>query len=198
METRPKIKLNLSQLDHRLELAAKIFLVVMWGLTVFTFLKLPATIPVHFSASGQADSYGNKLTLLFLPILAMIIYFGLTQLNKYPHIFNYITKITADNAQRQYGIATRILRFLKLVILIIFSAIILFTYLTTMGIANGLGIWFLPFTFVLLLVPAIISISQSLKKVTYRVRQEHTGLGLASLSLGVLSLACQGFYSILK
>ena len=166
MEARPKIKLNLSQLDHRLELAAKIFLVVLWGLTVYTFFKLPATIPVHFNASGQADSYGNKLTLLILPVLATIIYFGLTQLNKYPHIFNYMTKITEDNAQRQYGIATRMLRFLKLAILIIFSAIILFTYLTTTGIANGLGVWFLPVTFVLLLVPTIVSISQSLKKVT--------------------------------
>ena len=164
METRPKIKLILSQLDHRLELAAKVFLVVMWGLTVYTFWKLPEIIPVHFNASGQADSYGNKLTLLFLPILATLIYFGLTQLNKYPYIFNYMTKITADNAQRQYEIATRMLRFLKLVILIIFSLIILFTYLTTIGIINGLGIWFLPLTFVLLLVPIVFFISQSLKK----------------------------------
>lgn len=164
MEARPKIKLNLSQLDHRLELAAKVFLVVMWCLTIYTFLKLPEIIPVHFNASGQADSYGNKLTLLFLPILATIIYFGLTQLNKYPHIFNYMTKITTDNAQRQYGIATRMMRFLKLAILIIFSLIILFTYLTTIGVSNGLGIWFLPLTFTLLLVPTIFSISQSLKK----------------------------------
>lgn len=164
MEIKPKIKLNLSALDHKLELTAKIFLFVMWGLTLYTFLKLPATIPVHFNASGQADNYGNKLTLLLLPILATIIYLGLTKLNKYPHIFNYVTKITEDNAQRQYAIATRMMRFLKLAILIIFSAIILFTYLTTIGVTNGLGIWFLPLTFGLLLVPVIISITQSLKK----------------------------------
>ena len=164
METRPKIKLTLSPLDNKLELTSKIFLVVMWGLTLYTFLKLPTTIPTHFNASGQADNYGNKLSLLILPILATIIYFGLTQLNKYPHIFNYMTKITEDNAQKQYTIATRMLRFLKLAILIIFSLIILFTYFTTIGVTNGLGFWFLPLTFGLLLIPTIISISQSFKK----------------------------------
>jgi len=164
METRPKIKLTLSPLDNKLELTSKIFLFVMWALTIYTFLKLPTTIPIHFNASGQADNYGNRLTLLLLPILATIIYLGLTQLNKYPHIFNYMTKITAGNAKKQYTIATRMLRFLKLAILTIFSLVILFTYLTTIGLTNGLGFWFLPLTFGLLLIPTIISISQSLKK----------------------------------
>jgi uncharacterized membrane protein len=164
METRPKLKLTLSRLDNKLELTSRIFLFVLWGLTVYTFWKLPTTIPTHFNASGQADDYGNKLTLLILPILATIIYFGLTQLNKYPHIFNYMTKITEDNAQKQYTIATRMLRFLKLAILVIFSLIILFTYLTTIGATNGLGFWFLPLTIGLLLIPTIISISQSFKK----------------------------------
>ena len=178
METRPKIKLILSTLDKNLELTSKIFLVVMWGLTFYTFLKLPTTIPIHFNASGQADNYGNKLTLFILPILATIIYFGLTQLNKYPHIFNYMTKITEDNAQKQYTIATRMLRFLKMSIIVIFSLIILFTYLTTIGVTNGLGFWFLPLTFGLLLIPTIISISQSFKKknnVAWHVRTHNMG-----------------------
>ncbi len=163
-EERPKIKLNLSPLDKSLEMTSKIFLVIIWGLIIYTFLKLPATIPTHFNALGQADGYGNKTTLVILPILATIIYFGLIQLNKYPHIFNYITKITDDNAQKQYTIATRLLRFLKLAILLIFSLIILFTYLTTIGVTNGLGFWFLPLAEGLLLIPVIVSISKSLKK----------------------------------
>lgn len=136
----------------------------MWGLTLYTLFKLPTTIPTHFNALGQADDYGNKLTILILPILATIIYLGLTQLNKYPQIFNYMTKINEDNAQKQYTIATRTLRFLKLAILVIFSLLILLTYLTATGITNGLGFWFLPLTSGLLLIPIIISIRQSLKK----------------------------------
>jgi uncharacterized membrane protein len=164
MQTRPKIKLTLSPLDNKLELLSKIFLVVLWGLTLYTLLKLPKIIPTHFNASGQANDYGNKLTLLILPILATIIFFGLTKLIRYPHLFNYMTKITEDNAQKQYTIATRILRFLKLAIPVVFSLIILFTYLTTIGLTNGLGFWFLPLTFGVLLIPTIISIRQSFKQ----------------------------------
>jgi uncharacterized membrane protein len=164
MENRPRIKLKLSSLDKTLEITSKVFLIVLWGLTLFAFLKSPMSIPTHFNASGKADVYGNKMTLLILPILATIIYFGLTRLNKYPHIFNYLKKITVDNAERQYSIATRLMRCMKLAILLIFSLIILFSYLTTIGAANGLGFWFLPLTEGLLTIPPVIAIIESLKK----------------------------------
>ncbi|MBZ5855513.1 DUF1648 domain-containing protein [Flavihumibacter profundi] len=133
MENRPKIKLNLSNLDNILELTSKVLLVVLWALTLFTYVKLPETIPIHFNASGKADNFGSKATLLLLPFLGTLFYLGLTQLNKYPHIFNYMTKITVDNAQKHYSTATRMLRFLKLAVLIIFSLLILLTYMTTIG-----------------------------------------------------------------
>src|SRR5690348_226358 len=78
MENRPKIKLTLSPLDNTLERTSKIFLAIIWGLALYALLKLPLTIPTHFTATGQADGYGNKLTLLILPICATIIYSGLT------------------------------------------------------------------------------------------------------------------------
>ena len=164
MEPRPKIKITLSALDNTLELTSKISLVFMWSLTLFIFIKLPTIIPIHFNASGKADNYGNKMTLLILPVIATIIYFVITQLNKQPHILNYMTTITKENAEKEYTSATRYLRFLKLVILLIFSLIILFTYLTSSGVTNGLGFWFLPMIFGLLLVPTVISISRSFKK----------------------------------
>lgn len=89
MEKRPVLKLTLSPLDRNLEFAGKLLLAAVWLLTLYALLKLPVTIPIHFNASGQADRYGNKLTLLFLPVLATVIYVGFTYLNRYPHIFNY-------------------------------------------------------------------------------------------------------------
>jgi uncharacterized membrane protein len=164
MQSRPKINLTLSAADKTMELAGKLLLIIMWALTIFIFFKLPAIIPIHFNAMGKADSYGSKLMLLILPLLATVIYFGLTKLNKYPHIFNYMTAITEDNAVQQYTIATRILRFLKLGILLVFSLIMVFIYLTSEGIVNGLGAWFLPLTLAILLIPTAIGISQSFRK----------------------------------
>jgi uncharacterized membrane protein len=164
METRPQIKLTSSKLDNLLELFGRLFVASMWLLTIYVFFKLPKVIPIHFGASGQPDRYGDKLILLSLPIIATILYFSLTWLIKYPHIFNYSTKITEANAEKQYSIATRMLRFIKISILIIFSLIILFVYLTTIGATNGLGIWYLPLTLCLILIPTIVSISESFKK----------------------------------
>lgn len=163
MEIRPRIKPEISQLDKKIEAIAMFVLIFMWLLTVFVLYKMPKTIPTHFDALGKADDYGSKTSLLMLPILCTIVYFGLTQLNKYPYRFNYIKKITAENAKHQYSIATRMLRFLKLAILVIFTLIILLTYSTTTGFTNGLGVWFLPLVFCLIFIPLIVSIGQLLK-----------------------------------
>lgn len=134
MEPRPRIKITPSSLDNKLELTSKIFLAIIWAFSLYIFWISPSIIPSHFNASGQADDYGNKLILLILPTLGTLFYFGLSKLNKYPHTFNYMVKITADNAEKQYTIATRILRFLKLAILVMFSLILFFLYFTTIGL----------------------------------------------------------------
>ena len=164
METRPKINVSLSSLDKILKSTGKLLIIIIWGLTLLVFFKLPTIIPTHFNASGQPDGLGNKLTILILPIIASLVYFGLTKLNQHPHTFNYINSITEDNAEQQYTIMTRMLRILKIALLIIFSHIILFTYLTSSGVSNGLGVGFLPFTLGIVLIPIIFYIGQSIKK----------------------------------
>lgn len=164
MENRPKVNVSLSPLDKILESVGKLLIIIIWGLTLFVYFKLPTIIPTHFNAAGQPDGHGNKLTILILPIIATLLYFGLSKLNQSPQSFNYITTITEENAEKQYTFATRMLRILKISLLIIFSHIILFTYLTTIGITNGLGVGFLPFTLGIVLTPIIFYIGQSLKK----------------------------------
>jgi uncharacterized membrane protein len=163
MQTRPKIKPGITGLDKTIEFIALFFLVFMWLLTIYVFYRLPAVIPTHFDALGRVNDYGNKTMLLVLPILGTIVYFGLTQLNKHPHTFNYIKKITNENAMQQYKIATRMLRFLKLAVLVIFTLITLFTYSTTTGVTNGLGTWFLPLALCFIFIPLMVSLVQSLK-----------------------------------
>ncbi len=161
--TRPRIKLPLTVSDKRMEQAAVLCLVLLWGLTLFSFFTLPDIIPTHFNASGEPDDHGSKYILWILPVLGTLIYLGITKLNKYPHIFNYAVQITEENAAEQYTIATRMLRFLKLVVLVIFSHIVLSTYFSAMGITNGLGAWFLPLTAGLIFIPIIVMIVRSFR-----------------------------------
>ena len=140
MENRPRITLHLTQFDKWLERASKIVLCAMWLLVLFIFSTLPSIVPIHYNALGKVDNYGSKITLFILPVVATLIYFGLTKLNKYPHVFNYMTTITNENAEHQYTLATRMLRILKLAILILISLLVVLSYLVAKGYINGLGI----------------------------------------------------------
>ncbi len=161
---RPIIKITPKPIDQKLELSAKLLLLLMWLFTLFLLFTLPQTIPIHFNVKGETDGYGHKLTMLLLPILGTCIYFGITKLNNYPHIFNYLTIITTQNAERQYKLATTMMRFLKLAVLVIFIIVLVFVYLTIKGIVYGLGWWFLPLVLLLLITPTIIFIIKSIKQ----------------------------------
>ena len=164
MQTRPIIKLQLTPLDRLLEIIGKCCIALLWILTLFAFFNMPDIVPTHFNASGQADNYGSKGTIFILPVIATNLFIVLTLLNNYPHILNYPTKITEANAVSQYTIATRMSRFLKLAVVIIFTAIALGTLLTSLHITPGLGHWFLPVFEVLIFLPTIYAITAFFNK----------------------------------
>ena len=163
MEERPKIKLELTKDDKILEMVGWFLLIVIWGLTIKNYSNLPDTIPTHYNGVGQADGFGGKATILTLPLIATVLFIGLTFLNKFPHIFNYPTNITQDNALRQYTNATRLIRYLKLIIVFIFGLIAFKTIQNANGEADGLGVWFLPLAMGMIFIPLIYFVIKSFK-----------------------------------
>jgi hypothetical protein len=63
------------------------------------------------------------MSLIALPLIGVIIYVGLTLLSKVPHVYNYPTPITAQNARGQYQNARLLINSLKTVIVILFGFI---------------------------------------------------------------------------
>lgn len=163
MEARPEIKPEFSKTDKRAELLGWLILLLLWCLTLYNYLKLPNIIPIHFNASGKVDNYGGKSTIIVLPVIGTVIFIGLTILNKHPRIFNYPVSITADNALRHYTNATRMIRYLKLAIVIIFTSIIFIIYKTATGKTTGPATAFLPFTLVLIFISQILFIMKFVK-----------------------------------
>jgi len=164
METeRPKINLIPSSTDKIVEVLGWIILLVLWGYNISHYSSLPDTIPTHFNATGEADGFGSKVSIIGLPVIATLLFIGLTVLNRYPHSFNYPTAITEDNALRLYTLATRMLRYLKLVLVLVFGGIEFMTIQNATGEASGLGVWFLPLTLVLIFIPLIYFVVKSLK-----------------------------------
>lgn len=123
MNKRPKIKLKLTTIDKILEIPGWTSILAIWILTITNYTNLPETIPMHYNGAGQADGFGGKGNILTLPIIATILFVGLTILKQFPYVFNYPTNITSDNALRQYANATRLIRYLKLILVIIFGLI---------------------------------------------------------------------------
>lgn len=152
---RPILKAPLTIIDRIIDGIGWVILVAVWYLTITHYHSLPETIPIHFNAAGKADGFGGKITILMLPIVATILFVGMTVLNRFPQVFNYPTEITEENATRQYTNATRIIRYIKTVIVIVFGSIVYMTIQNATGKADGLGAWFLPVTLGLIFIPVI-------------------------------------------
>jgi uncharacterized membrane protein len=164
METeRPNITLVPTTVDKLVELLGWIILLALWTLTICHYSTLPETIPTHYNAAGKADGFGSKASIIGLPVIATLLFIGLTVLNRYPHIFNYPTAITQDNALRLYTLATRMLRYLKMVLVLVFGGIEFMTIQNATGKAAGLGTWFLPLTLVLIFIPLIYFVIKSVQ-----------------------------------
>ena len=163
MNKRPRIKLQLKQTDKILEVVGWVSVFGIWALPLINYFDLPEIIPIHFNDAGKADRFGNKTHIFILPIISTLLFIGLTTLNKHPHIFNYPSQITKENAVDQYTNATRMMRVLKLVIVLLFGLIVFKTIQNVNGHADGLGTWFLPFTIGVFIILTLYFLMMSMK-----------------------------------
>ncbi len=122
---RPKLQIPLTTSDKVIEALCWSGLVSVWAIAIVFYAQLPEIIPTHFNAAGQIDGMGSKNTIWLLPAITTVLFIGLTVLNRYPHTFNYLEEITPANAERNYRLGTRILRYSKLFLVFLFGAIIL-------------------------------------------------------------------------
>lgn len=141
-----------------METTAWTFLILLWIYPLQLYASLPEQIPTHFGLNGAADAYGHKQSILLLPIIATIMNIGMSVLSHYPHVFNYPTQITPENAAYQYRFATRIIRFTRI---ITSSVFFLLVYRIIAGVQSGehhLGTSFTPWLIGLGLIPALLTL----------------------------------------
>ena len=140
----PFVEIKKEPFDFFLEYSALIVLIATWGFTIYHFNKLPDIIATHFDVNGNPNGFGSKFTIWLLPIIITLVYILIYVLNRYPHKFNYLTKITEQNAYKQYKLASRMMRIL------LFNITILFAYITFKEIdgaytkSSALEWWFIP------------------------------------------------------
>jgi hypothetical protein len=136
-------------------------LIATWGFTIYHFNKLPDIIATHFDFNGNPNGFGSKFTIWVLPIIITYVYFLIYNLNRSPYKFNYLIKITEQNANKQYKLASRMMRILS------FNITILFAYITFKEIdgaytkSSNLEWWFIPLLLGSILIPTFYMIIAS-------------------------------------
>ncbi|MCJ7841041.1 DUF1648 domain-containing protein [Lederbergia sp. NSJ-179] len=70
-------------------------------------------MPAHYNAAGVVDRWGSKGKMLIPPIIGIMMWIGMTILERYPHIYNYMVPITKENAPAQFVNARLMINVLK-------------------------------------------------------------------------------------
>jgi len=164
MSKRPFIKLKLDRTDIFLEVLGWLSICVIWIMIFMNYSDLPETIPTHFDAKGKADSFGSKNNTINIQFVLTLLFIGMTMLTSFPHRLNYWVQITKENAKRQYQLATKLIRVLKLMVSIVFGLLFYQTIENSYGNASGLGLWFFPVTISLFLFPILFYLYKSSKE----------------------------------
>ncbi len=161
---RPKPVQTYSYIDLALGTGTLIVVGFTLFLTFDSYPELPKIIPTHFSATGVPDKFGHKTSIWFLPIVSLVLCAGLWILGKYPQYFNYLTEINEENAQRQYQLASKMVRVLGFLVSLVFLFATYETIQVSQNEINTNGSWHFFFTVFSFLIVLIIYIYKSNKK----------------------------------
>src|SRR5690606_19082399 len=154
--------------DVTVEILTIILILASAILIGYYYNQLPDKLPIYFNWSTKDENgIGEKELLWVSPIILGIIGIALFKLNQYRWIFNYPTDIKPENAERNYRMATRMLRALNLIIGFTCFVLTLFSILAAQDKLNGLDRFLFPTLPILLFLPIIYYLIK-----TYRVNKK--------------------------
>lgn len=143
MNNRPKLNLKITPLEVFLNSIAVVIFIGCVVYLISAWTTLPSEVPAHYNGIGEVDRWGSKGEMIILPVIGLIMWIGMTILERYPHVYNY-PKITKENAQEQYLNARLLVNVLKNEIVIIFSYLTWKNIQIAIGNHDSLGVWFMP------------------------------------------------------
>lgn len=157
---RPVIQIPRSGFEKVVEALAIAGIVMSLAALFCSWSDLPDRIPMHYGFGGKPDAYSGQWTVIVLPIIAIVMYAGLSLIRKIPHYYNYPWPITEDNAAAMYKISIVLIACIKMEVVWLFTYIEWITIRVALGKAQGLGFMFLPITFIVMGVTVIVHVIQ--------------------------------------
>ena len=106
-----------------------------------TWTSIPDQIPTHFNASGEADAWNSKTSVIVLIVVQVFIFILMLFSLLFPQIWNFPVKLTQNNAEAAYRYTRSMLCWMILGINAMFS------YINIQSCRGAsLGVFFLPIT----------------------------------------------------
>ncbi|MEO1262751.1 MAG: DUF1648 domain-containing protein [Bacteroidota bacterium] len=152
----PEINIEPTQQDKIIDALSMVLLAFLFLLPLLFYSQLPERMPSHFNAAGEPDAYSSKSSIWIMPVVGLITYFIFTFVHKMdPSNFSYPTRITPENAESKYRNTLQLLRWTKLVIMVLFVYLVWMSIRIGLGSAAGLHTWFIWAFLAAMLIPII-------------------------------------------
>ena len=141
---RPVSRIPRSPINVVLDVVAFAGVVVCVVIVVGSWGALPEAIPHHFDLWGRSDTWGGRWVLVFLCVVAAMMYVHMSVAHRFPYQFRPWGWVTERNEARQYRIALSMLAWLKAEVVWMLALIVWATVRVALGKAEGLGVLFTP------------------------------------------------------
>lgn len=138
-----------------------IMLIMVWFLSVYAYLHVPDSIPVHFNSSSVADGFGSKSTLLFYAAgsTALVAVLWWMQRNIVSVLY------TGDNRTypvQYYIMVSRFLRTLSLSLLIFVFIVVYRTMIIALNDSAEFGLNILVSALLIIFMPSLYYIVKAI------------------------------------
>ena len=163
MKERPRINIEKTLIQKWFDVATLTFLFLSIVYLALEWSGVPNRVPIHFNAAGEADNWGSKLTIILFPVLGILVWGVFTILERYPHRYNFVVKITEGNAALQYRSAIVLMRFLKNTIALLFAYLTVESVQIARGLQEGLNWWVMPLFLTMIFSAIILYIVHSIR-----------------------------------
>ncbi len=143
MDLHPKIDVPKSKTEKIVNILSFLMILFTFIYIIVIWDTLPDRVPSHFNATGEADRFGGKGSVLILPIIGSFLFLLLYLLNQFPYAHSFPVKVTEENAERLYKTSRLFMSILNFEIVFFITIGAYKTIQASLG-ESGLGVWYLP------------------------------------------------------
>jgi uncharacterized membrane protein len=163
MNRRPILSIPMTTTEKTIKILSVLMIAIQFFYVIYTWNDLPAKVPTHFNAAGKVDGWGEKGSLWLLPTLGLLLFVGMSFLERVPHVYNYPVMITDENAPHIY------LESRRLLVIINFEMTLFFLLISCEGVKvafghESIGVWMVPVFMVVVLGTIVISLFRVFRK----------------------------------